>query len=130
MMHPEHNSVGHETVDADVRGIVITAITFSVAVAIVFLIVYGMFQYLAHHPFVVTPVNPMAETNRQEFPPAPRIEEHPAIELEQLHSQEDQILSTYGWTNKKAGVVRIPIDRAMELQMERGFPVRQQAVTK
>jgi hypothetical protein len=61
-----------------------------------------------------------------QIPPAPRIEEHPAIEIQQLHSQEDQILSTYGWADKKAGVVRIPIERAMELQLERGFPTRKE----
>ena len=36
--------------------------------------------------------------------------------------RKNSILSTYGWTDKKAGVVRIPIDRAMELQLERGLP--------
>jgi len=36
------------------------------------------------------------------------------------------VLSTYGWTDKNAGVVRIPIDRAMELQLERGFPTRKE----
>ena len=72
----------------------------------------------------------MAETDRQQFPQTPRIEEHPAIELKELHSQEDRILSTYGWTDKKAGLVRIPIDRAMELQLERGFPMRKEALKK
>jgi hypothetical protein len=130
MMETNHNSIGHETSDANVRAIGITAIALFVAIAIVLWIVYGMFQYLAHHPTVITPANPMAETDRQQFPPAPRIEEHPTIDLIELHAQENHILSTYGWTDKKAGVVRIPIDRAMELQLERGFPVRKQAVNK
>ena len=64
----------------------------------------------------------MAETERQQFPPAPRIEEHPAIELEESARAGRQILSTYGWTDKNAGIVRIPIDRAIELQLQRGFP--------
>ena len=126
----KHNSIGHETNDASVRLIVITGVTFSLAIAMVLWLVYGMFQYLAHHPTVITPSNPMAESERQQFPPAPRIEAHPAIEMEELRKQEDGILSTYGWTDKKAGVVRIPIERAMELQLERGFPVRKQEVKK
>jgi hypothetical protein len=67
----------------------------------------------------------MAETERQQMPPVPRIEEHPAIELKDLRTQEDKILSTYGWTDKRSGIVRIPIERAMDLQLQRGFPTRQ-----
>lgn len=130
MTETNHNSIGHETDDADVRAIVITGVVFSAAVAVTLWVVWGMFQILAHHPAVIAPANPLAETNRQQFPPEPRLEEHPAIEMEQMRKQEDHILSTYGWMDKKTGVVRIPIDRAMELQMEKGFPVRKEAVKK
>lgn len=121
---------GHETVDASVRGIIYTGIGLAISTAIIIMIVYGIFQYLAEHPVTTAPSNPMAETDRQEFPPAPRIQEHPAVELQDLHTQEDQILNTYGWTDKPAGIVRIPLDRAMELQMERGFPTRKEAAKK
>jgi hypothetical protein len=130
MADPQHPSIGHETHDADVRAIVIAAVAFAVGVACALWLVLGMFRFLNHHRAVVTPSNPLAETGRQQFPPQPRIEEHPAIELEQLRKQEEIILSTYGWTDKKAGVVRIPIDQAIELQLERGFPTRKQVVTK
>ena len=43
---------------------------------------------------------------------------------------EDRALATYGWANRKEGRVRIPIDRAMELQLERGFPTRKEPVQK
>jgi hypothetical protein len=75
----------------------------------------------------VEPPNPMAETTTQQFPPQPRLEEHPAIEMRDLRSQEDQLLTTYGWTDKNLGVVRIPIDQAMVLQLKRGFPVKEAA---
>jgi len=84
---------------------------------------------LETHPETSAPANPMSAEESQ-IPPAPRIEEHPAIEIQQLHAQENSILSTYGWTNKKAGVVRIPIERAMELQLKRGFPTRKEAPKK
>ena len=51
-------------------------------------IVYGIFQYLATHPATSAQPNPMAADDSQ-IPPAPRIEEHPAIEIQQLHAQED-----------------------------------------
>jgi hypothetical protein len=130
MMDSKHNSIGHETYAGDVRAIGATGLALGIGIAIVLALVYGIFEYLAHHRIVIMPANPMAETDRQQFPPAPRIEEHPSIELQELHSQEDHILSTYGWTDKKDGVVRIPIDRAMELQLERGFPIRKEAPKK
>lgn len=117
---------GHETRDADVRPIVLTGLGLALIVALVALSVYGVLTYLGAHPPATTRVNPMSGEDSQ-IPPAPRIEEHPAIEIQQLHAQEDHTLSTYGWMDKKAGVVRIPIDRAMELQLERGFPTRKEA---
>jgi hypothetical protein len=125
-----HNSIGHETDTGDVRAIGITGIALAVGIAMVLILVAGIFHYLDHHQAIVTPANPLAETSQQQFPPAPRIEDYPSRELVDLHSQEESILSTYGWMDKKAGIVRIPIDRAMELQLERGFPVRREAVKK
>jgi hypothetical protein len=122
--NPHVDAVGHETKDANVRDIVITLACLALGAAMVCLLVYGIFRYLARHPLSAAPPNPMAETQRQQMPPVPHIEEHPAIELKDLRSQEDKILSTYGWTDKKAEIVRIPIDRAMELQLQRGFPTR------
>jgi len=121
--------VGHEQRDADIRPIVLTGIGLAVTVALVGLVVYGTFQYLATHPATGVDSNPMAVFDSQ-IPPAPRIEEHPAIEIQQLHAQEEQTLSTYGWVDRNKGVVRIPIDRALELQMERGFPTRKEPVQK
>jgi hypothetical protein len=134
-MEPEHiahgnEPAGHETEDASVHGIVLTGVGVAIGAALIGLIVYGIFQYLAHNPVTTAPVNPMAETDRQQLPPAPRIEEHPSLEVKDLHEMEDSILSTHGWTDKSAGVVRIPIDRAMELQLQRGFPARKGAKQK
>ena len=57
--------------------------------------------------------------------PAP----HPrfAEAMKDLLSQENRHLATYGWVDRKAGVIRIPISRALELQLERGFPTRKEA---
>jgi hypothetical protein len=125
-----HNSIGHEADSTDIHGVGLTGLGLAVGVAIVFLLVYGIFQYLVHHPFMLASPNPMAETNEQQFPQSPRIEEHPASDLKELNMQEDRILSTYGWVDKNAGVVRIPIDQAVELQLTRGFPVRKEAGAK
>ena len=125
----QSSPIGHEGRDADIRPIVLTGIGLALTVVVVGFIVYGTFRYLAAHPVTSAQSNPMTVFDSQ-IPPAPRIEEHPAIEIQQLHVQEDQTLSTYGWMDKSKGVVRIPLDRAMELQMQRGFPTRKEPVQK
>jgi len=124
-MEAAHNQsrIGHETRDGSVRGIVITGFAIALVTALVGFITYGIFRYLASRPLSAALPNPMAVTEPQ-VPPVPRVEEHPQLELQQLRTQEDQTLSTYGWVDKKEGIVRIPIERAMELQLQRGFPVR------
>ena len=124
--HLEPRPAAHETRDVARRPIILAGLGLALTVAVVGLIVYGMFRYLGTQPVRNIRVNPMAAEDSQ-IPPAPRIEEHPAIEIQLLHAQEEKILSTYGWMDKKAGVVRIPIARAMELQLERGFPTRKEA---
>jgi hypothetical protein len=125
-----HETAGHETRDASIRGIVLTGVGLAIGAAVALSIVYGIFQFLSTQPVTTAPPNPMAETNLQQFPPEPRIEEHPAVEIQELHAKEDSLLSTYGWTDKMAGVVRIPIDRAIDLELERGLPVRKEAAKK
>jgi len=39
---------------------------------------------------------------------------------------EEKALYTYGWVDEKAGTVHIPIERAMDLLVQRGLPVRAQ----
>ena len=38
---------------------------------------------------------------------------------------QDAAMTTYGWVNQGAEIVRLPIDRAKALVIERGLPVRQ-----
>lgn len=48
-------------------------------------------------------------------PPAPRLQVNPYGDLQQMRRSEQDLLSTYGWIDRSAGVVHVPIDRAMEL---------------
>jgi hypothetical protein len=54
----------------------------------------------------------------------PRLQLSPAVDLDEFRSREEAELNTYGWVDRTAGVARIPINRAMELLLEKGFPVR------
>jgi hypothetical protein len=52
-------------------------------------------------------------------PPEPRLQISPQGDLEELRRQEDEILSTYRWIDRDKGIVRIPINRAIEIFIER-----------
>jgi hypothetical protein len=78
-------------------------------------------QQRAHH--TVPP--PMASA-QPTAPPDPRLEPHPSEGLHQLRAQEEALLSSYGWENRSRGVVRIPIERAMDLVAGRGLASRQE----
>lgn len=58
--------------------------------------------------------------------PTPQLETNERAELNQVRLREEDILSTYGYVDENAGIVRIPIDRAMDLLVQRGLPTRTQ----
>jgi hypothetical protein len=65
----------------------------------------------------------MSENGRV-LPPSPRLQVAARAELQKYRDAQQEELTTYGWTDQHNGVVRIPIDRAMDLIIERGLPAR------
>ena len=120
----ERNQAGHETRDASVRPIVLGGAILAALSAFVCLVVYGMFVLLQRTE-PQAGANPMA-AELEQVPPEPRLEERPAIPYRNLRAQEDEVLTTYGWADREKGEIHIPIDRAIDLELERGFPTRQE----
>jgi hypothetical protein len=54
--------------------------------------------------------------------PSPQVASGEALKA--LRATEDAALTTYGWVDKNKGIVRIPIDRAIDLLLQRGLPTR------
>ena len=67
---------------------------------------------------------PLAAAQGHREPPEPRLQTDPRQDLADMRAKEDEVLGSYGWVDKNAGVVRIPIDAAMKLTLERGLPAR------
>jgi len=57
-------------------------------------------------------------------PPAPNLQTQPFKDVYLLRQGEAEKLGSYGWVDKQGGIARIPIDRAMELTLQRGLPAR------
>jgi hypothetical protein len=77
----------------------------------------------------VPPPSPMAVT-LPAVPPEPRLQVVPAEDLQKLRAEEDAVLNRYELVDAQGGIVRIPIERAMDLVAERGLPVREEGKGK
>lgn len=63
--------------------------------------------------FLDKPKPPLAPARR--LPPEPRLQPNPPVELQKLRESEERILHHYAWIDRPRGIVRIPIDRAIDL---------------
>jgi hypothetical protein len=54
--------------------------------------------------------------------PEPRLQASPRQEMERFSAEERAQLTTYGWVDKQHGIVRIPVDVAMDEIERRGIP--------
>ena len=88
------------------------------------IVVWGMFDLFEGQAKAVDPGRaPLAAPIGALAPPPNLLTDEPA-NLARFHAEEDQVLTSYGWMDKNAGVVRIPIARAKALLLERGLPIR------
>ena len=57
-------------------------------------------------------------------PPLPHLLVNEKHTLDEQRAIDHQALTTYGWIDQNAGVVRIPVENAMDIIAERGLPAR------
>ncbi len=76
---------------------------------VVLLLMWLMFNAFATREAQLDrPPSPLADTRR--LTPEPRLQVNPIQDLKELRAREGVLLNSYGWVNKDAGVVRIPIE--------------------
>jgi hypothetical protein len=140
----DENSTGHgsyERQDLQVSGILYFLLTIVVVTVLCLFGLRGLFAYLEHHAEGSQPaVNPLVtnvpEDSRHVAPgypqsafPNPKLEEDERGQLNDIRMNEEKTLYSYGWVDEKAGTVHIPIERAMDLIVQRGLAVRPQGGT-
>jgi len=112
----------YEHTDASI-GIIIKFLVWLVVSAVIIHFGLGfMYQLLISQSTEVgEPRYPLAQTEERRLPPMPRLQRYPPNELYQFRVGEEDLLNQYGWMNKNAGTVHIPIDQAMRLAIDRGM---------
>ena len=109
--------------DVDTRGVLLTGFWLAVGTIASAAFIGGLLWFLGRSPNRADKkLPPLVAANLQRTPPEPRLEANPLVPRERVRAEEDWILQNYGWVDEKAGMVRIPIDRAMDLLAERGLP--------
>lgn len=98
------------------------------AAGVVALVVLGVlgsaavFHFFVRHQPLGPPASPFEDV--RPMPPAPRLQTTAPLDLKHYRDTQDEILNSYGWIDSQTGVVRIPVDRAMDILLQKGYPVR------
>ncbi len=117
----EHHHSPHDHERTDVQAPVLSWMALALAL---FLLVslpamVGVFSLLKWEDKSTPPPSPLAKV---ELPPAPRLQPVPSTELEKYRAAQTQLLTEYDWIDRQQKIVRIPVDEAMRLLVERGLP--------
>ena len=101
---------------------------FAFATGVVALVMLGVvgsalvFHFFVRHTPMGPPASPFEDV--RDLPPELRLQTTAPLDLKRYRADQDKILAGYGWVDPQAGVVRIPVERAMELLLQKGYPVR------
>ena len=118
----------HESKDTSVGWIIGIVVFLFLCGMAIHLMLGGMLIALQRTPAPTDQWRPAnVDANRRAFVQAqfPKLQTNPNIDLKELHAREDAELNSYGWVDKGDGTVRIPIERAMDLLLQKGFPGRE-----
>jgi hypothetical protein len=97
-------------------------IGLAVLAVVIHLALWFQFESLRRGRARELPAPPPMAAAAPQAPPPPRLQTAPARDLKALRALEDELLHHYGWVDRQAGVVRIPIERAIELVLSEGKP--------
>ena len=137
--HAEHPTGSFEREDLSPLGVFYFLTGLAIVGIAIYFILVGMYRYLdaydrTHQPpmnpmSVATGVNPNVMTDREiqqqvdKTFPKPVLEYSERTQFIQELENEDNTLESFGWVDQKAGIVRIPIEQAIDLVAQRGLPV-------
>ena len=117
-----NREAGYERRDANLRSLLEFGFWLAMVLVVTLLSMKLAYHYFAKMEPVGAPASPF--TNVREIPAGPLLQPMPHVDLQTYCEDQQQQVNTYGWVDQQAGVVRLPVDRAMDLILERGLPTR------
>jgi len=123
---PEINpNVAYEHGDADIFTVSKYTIALVFGILIAATAMWGLFDYFNSQANSTEPVVPkMVLDQRPKLPPEPRLQQFPKQYIKDLKAAESAQINSYGWVDQKNGIVRIPIEQAIDAVAKAGLPSR------
>src|ERR1700686_839354 len=133
-----HHETEFEREDLSTRGVFMFMAGLAVSGIVIFFIIVGMYSFLDKYersqmatasPLVTTKGSMLRVVTQEDMDKkfkdngAPMLETNERGQLRDFLMNEEDQLNSYGWVDENAGVAHIPIDRAMDLLVQRGLPV-------
>lgn len=116
----------HEPNAVSIPGVVKFFVWLSTAIVVAALSMWGLLHYFdARKAREAPPPSPLATGPR--LPPEPRLQgapgsaRSPSEDIRRFREREDQMLDSYGWIDRQNGVIRIPIEQAKRLILQKGL---------
>jgi hypothetical protein len=125
----DNPEVSHETADVDVRGILRFGGALAIVAVVIHIALYWLLLYYNQREARRETPTTSAQS-KEEPPPEPRLRVAPRADLLEMRRAEDQVLNSYGWVDREKNIVRVPIERGMEIIAKQGLPVRKQLPQK
>lgn len=131
----------HEKSDVNVRALLTFVVVFVLFAIVTHILLYFMFKFFVgiERGRTNAPLSAIRRSADMDVPAEPRLqpfpnkmhdgrvlapnENTPVTDMEDMRANEEKMQTTYGWTDQQKGVVRIPIEQAKQLLLQRGLPV-------
>lgn len=115
------NQSGYEKRDIALPTISIWVIFLLIFIIISAVVSYGAYLFLSPKN-LSDPAAVARSSNEVEEPPSPQLQAYPKTEMRDFRLLEESSVNEYGKYREAEGRYRIPVERAIELTAERGFP--------
>ena len=110
----------YETTDVHVWAVGKFALALIAIILVSLGLLTGLFKYFQSRDAA----NPARTIEPSKVFPEPQLQATPVLDLKAIRAEEDKLLNGYAWLDPQKGLVRIPIDRAIDLLARRGLPSR------
>ena len=118
--HPHDPRIRHETSDVNVWAVGKFGIGLVIVTILSFALLLGLFRYFQARE----EASKGTTVEVLKVFPEPRLETNEPRDLKDVRDDEEKLLKGYSWVDQQKGIVRIPVDVAIDVLAKRGLPSR------
>jgi hypothetical protein len=126
---PTNADVAFESTDIDTRTILSYLFYLALSVVAAFVVSIFIFRFMSKMAADAdTPMAPVHRNIGPTMPPEPMLqgvpghETDPQLDLRLKRAADEAGNEKYDWTDKQAGIARIPVEEAMKIIVSKGLP--------